>query len=129
MARHEWVRQRLDNWANWLDRSERGALGYPKASTFARWQPTSTEGNNHIPVSEVQAKATDGAVNALRFTHPRLYLVVHMRWAGDPRVARSQRGGPLSVEATGRALCVAGSTVFALQAQALDHLALMLPRY
>lgn len=129
MARHEWVRLRLDNWAEWLDRSERGALGYPKATPFARWQPASTEGNSHIPVSEVQAKATDDALAALRFTHPRLYLVVHMRWAGDPRKERAGRGGPMTVEATGRALCVACSTVFALQAQALDQLAMVLPRY
>lgn len=127
-ARHEWVRERLDNWSSWLERSERGALGYPRQASIAKWMPSGGDGS-HVPVSEVQARATDDAVNALRFVRPQLYLVVHLRWVGDPRVERKQRGGPLGVEPTARAMCVAVSTVYALQAQALDHLAMVLPRY
>jgi hypothetical protein len=125
---HEWVRDRLDNWADWLGRSERGALGYPRQSTIARYMPAGGSDGAHVPVDEVMARATHDAVEGLRFRAPRLYLVVHLRWVGDPRVPPDKRGGPLGVEATGLALCVAVSTVYALQARALDELALVLKR-
>lgn len=128
MARHEWVRERLDNWAMWLERSERGALGYPRQSTIARYMPTGGGDGAHVPVDEVQARATHDAVQGLRFGAPRLYLVVYLRWVGDPRKAAKERGGPLGVEASALALCVAASTMYALQAQALDALALKLKR-
>lgn len=128
MAQHEWVRLRLDNWASWLERSERGTLGYPRQATFAKWQPSSSDGA-HVPVNDVQARATDDAINALRYVRPRWFLVLHLRWAGDPRLPLRERGGPLTVEGTAIALCVAASTVYALQAQAIEHLALTLPRY
>lgn len=129
MSRHEWVRERLDNWANWLDRGERGAQGYPRQTAFAKWMPHGGVDGSHVPVSDVQARATDTAVNALRFTNAKLYLVVHLRWVGDPRLPAGQRGGPRGVEATAEAMCLAVSTVYALQAQALDVLAMALPRY
>lgn len=128
MAKHEWVRERLDNWASWLERSERGALGYPRQAAFAKWMPHGCSDGAHVPVNDVQARATDDAVQALRFSNPRLYLVVHLRWVGDPRVTLDKRGGPRSVDETAQALCLAASTIYALQAQALDHLAMVLQR-
>lgn len=126
--RHEWVRERLEEWAQWLGRSERGALGFPRQASIARWMPASGGDGAHVPVSEVQARATDDAVETLRRGHARLYLLIHLRWVGDPRKHARERGGPMGVEAAATELCVAVSTFYALQAQALDALALRLRR-
>jgi hypothetical protein len=127
MARHEWVRERLENWARWHEQSGRKALGYPRASAFTRLTPGSTDSDsNHVPVDDVVARATDDAVQALRPKTPHLWLVLQCRYLGDPRNALKVRGGPLSVNDTARAMCIAVSTYYAHMNDALDRLALAL---
>lgn len=36
MARIEWVKQRLDNWARWKEREQRHGLGFYTQSAFLR---------------------------------------------------------------------------------------------
>ena len=40
MARLQWIKQRLDNWARWARERESGSLGYPKQSAFMRMTPS-----------------------------------------------------------------------------------------
>lgn len=77
MARIDWVRDKLDNWARW--QSQRGAYGqgYPKQSAFVRLAPSGSAWGNVIPVDDVDASRTNEAVEALRNGSPRLYEAVH----------------------------------------------------
>ena len=76
MARIEWVRDRLENWARWAVQREQGALGYPRAAVFARLAGKGTRAEAVIPIDDVDAALTDTAVNALRWDRPHLYLTL-----------------------------------------------------
>ena len=76
MARIEWVKQRLDNWARWAVQREQGTLGYPKQSVFARMAGRGRRADTVIPIDVVDASVTDDAVQALRWDKPHLYLTV-----------------------------------------------------
>lgn len=80
MARIEWVRHRLENWARWSARRGTGGLGYPKQTTFARLV-ASGGGNDGIPVSELEASETDDAVRALQLSKSHLYLTLDLHYA------------------------------------------------
>lgn len=123
MARHDWVKSRLDNWARWLTRRESGALGFPRQSPFCR-EIASGSGPDGpaIPVNDIEAGRTHDAIEALKLTHSQLYLVVYCRYVGDPRMSERRRR-PLTVAETGQAMCCAQSTVYAHMSQALNHLA------
>ena len=63
MARIEWIKLRLQNWALWKDREAAGGLGFKSASAFL------TELVDHdryresaLPVDEVDAGLTNDAV-------------------------------------------------------------------
>lgn len=100
MARIEWVKQRLENWARWSQQSESGALGYPKQSAFARMGPSGGRNEGMVPVSDLEASETDDAVKSMQFTQSHLYLVLLLTYA---------RALPRHVVA--RRLCKAESTV------------------
>lgn len=76
MARIEWVRERLENWARWAVQREGGALGYPRQSAFARLAGKGRRAEAVIPIDDVDAALTDEAVNALRWDRPHLYLTL-----------------------------------------------------
>ncbi len=100
MARIEWVKQRLENWARWSQQTESGALGYPKQSAFARMGPSGGRNEGMVPVSDLEASETDDAVKSMQFTQSHLYLVLLLTYA---------RALPRHVVA--RRLCKAESTV------------------
>ena len=127
MAKHEWVRDALDNWARWLDQSERGGLGYPRQAALARLMPSGTCADTmHVPVDDLAARRLHEAIESMRFSKPQLWLVVHLRWVGDPRVDKRLRGGAMSVSETARAMNQAASTVYAYVSEAVELLALKL---
>lgn len=112
MARIEWVRDRLENWARWHAQRSVGALGYPKASAFARLAGKGRRAEAVIPIDNVDASLTDDAVQALRWTRPHLYLTLtHIYVHG------------WDVKRTAVALCRAESTVQGHLGQADDALA------
>lgn len=79
MARIDWVRQRLENWARWHAQRSVGGLGYPKQSAFARLAGKGSRAETLVPVDSVDASVTDDAVTALRWGKPHLYLtLVHI---------------------------------------------------
>lgn len=87
MARIEWVRHRLENWARWCQQSDSGALGYPSQSAFVRMGvPSGRSNGDSIPVHSIEAGETDDAVKSLQFTQPHLYQALTLTYAkGLPR--------------------------------------------
>lgn len=78
MARTEWVKLRLDNWALWKDRESRGGLGFPTQAAFLNEVSSDRYRESIIPVDEVDASVTDQAVEALRVPRPALYEVLQL---------------------------------------------------
>jgi hypothetical protein len=87
MARIDWVKQRLENWARWCQQSESGALGYPKQSAFVRMGvPSRPSTDSIVPVQSIEASETDDAVKSLQLTQSHLYQAVTLTYAkGLPR--------------------------------------------
>ena len=111
MARIEWVRHRLENWARWLQQSESGALGFPSQSPFARMGPSTGLRESVVPTTSLDASEMDDAVKSLQFTQSHLYLAVTLTYAkGLPRnqvarrMGRSESTISSNLEAADRAL-------------------------
>jgi DNA-directed RNA polymerase specialized sigma24 family protein len=76
MARLEWVKQRLENWALWKERGDRHGLGFPSQSAFMRESvdcSRSFEAALMSTVDEIEASKTDEAVESLLGSKPHLY--------------------------------------------------------
>lgn len=76
MARIEWVKHRLNNWALWKVRESSGGLGYSTQSSFLNDAPGETRAEAWIPVDEIDASVTDQAVESLKVPRPHLYQVL-----------------------------------------------------
>lgn len=77
MARIEWVKQRLDNWALWKEREVGRGSGFYLQSSFLK--VGSSQGGYReavIPVDEVDASLTNSAVESLRLTKSHLYITL-----------------------------------------------------
>ena len=81
MARIEWIKHRLENWARWSQQSASGALGYPKQTAFARLAPSGGRNEASVPVSDLEASETDDAVKSLQFTQSHLYMALTLTYA------------------------------------------------
>lgn len=79
MARIEWVKQRLDNWALWKEREANGGRGFYAATSFLK-EGSSQGGYREtvIPVDEVDASTTNAAVESLRLTRSHLYVTLQL---------------------------------------------------
>lgn len=103
MARVEWVKQRLDNWARWKDRQQSHGLGFYTQSAFLRM---AVDGGGFrdasIPVDDVEASKTDRAVQSLRVPFPHLHRTLELIYLEDTGVPECARQ-----------LCRAVSTVHA----------------
>lgn len=95
MARIEWVRARLDNWARWAVQRADGGSGYPRQSPFARAGAISASTEAIIPVDDIDASRTHDAVEGLRPLHSHLWLAVQCHYVGDPQ-APARRRRPMS---------------------------------
>jgi DNA-directed RNA polymerase specialized sigma24 family protein len=79
MARIEWVKQRLDNWARWKEREQSHGLGFYSQSAFLRVAvDVSGYRETAIPTDDVEARVTDEAVQSLlaEYTHLHRTLVL-----------------------------------------------------
>ncbi len=87
MARIEWVKHRLENWAKWCQQSDSGSLGYPSQSAFVRMgMPSGRSNGDSTPVHSIEASETDDAVKSLQFTQSHLFHAVTLTYAkGLPR--------------------------------------------
>lgn len=86
MARIDWVRMRLENWARWCSQQSNGALGYPRQSTFVNLAARARRAEAVIPTDNIEAAETNEAVESLKMTQSHLYLVLTYVYAkGLPR--------------------------------------------
>lgn len=77
MARIEWVKLRLNNWALWKERESRGGLGFATRSVLL-CESSSSYRESVIPVDEVDAGVTNSAVEALRPGRVQLWQVLQL---------------------------------------------------
>lgn len=91
MARIEWVKQALDNWALWAERNRAGGLGYARQSAFL----ACVVDRDHeviLPVDEVDASVMDKAVGALKVPAPHLFqtlMLYYIKGVGIKGTARA----------------------------------------
>lgn len=86
MARIEWVRARLENWARWCAQQENSGLGYPTQTAFARLGGKGTRAEVALPILSLEAAETDQAVKSLQFSQSHLYEMLTLLYArGLPR--------------------------------------------
>lgn len=116
MARIDWVKQRLDNWARWKEREQSHGLGFYRQSPFLRM---AVDGSGYrdlaIPVDDVEARDTDEAVQALLGEHAHLHRTLVLIYLEDSGIRNAAQR-----------LACAESTVKARLEQADHHIATFL---
>lgn len=86
MRGNKWIRSKLENWARWSQQRETGGLGFPRQSAFARLGASSGRSEAVVPLDDLDAAATQQAVESLRFTKSGLHMVLVLTYAkGLPR--------------------------------------------
>jgi hypothetical protein len=92
MARIEYIRYRLENWARWCARRDAGALGFPTTNVLARMAGKGTRAEAVIPTDHIEAAETNDAVESLKLSRSHLYLVLTLHYAqGRPIHQVAQR--------------------------------------
>ena len=76
MARIEWVKTRLDNWARWRCQMAGGGLGFSSQAAFLNDAP-GAEREAKIPVDEIEASVTHEGIESLKLTRPHVYEVLY----------------------------------------------------
>lgn len=109
MARIEWVKQKLVNWALWKARNESGGMGFATQSVLLSEASDTRYADNVIPVLEMDGEQTDCAVESLKVPRPKLYQTIYAIYIHN-----------LGVKGTARELGLAESTVKGLLDSA-DH--------
>ena len=77
MARIEWVKHRLNNWALWWVDQNTGGMGFASQSSFLNDAPGQSVRESRIPIDEVEASVTNDAVETLKVPRPQLYRTLH----------------------------------------------------
>ena len=84
MARIDWVKQRLDNWALWKEREARGGMGFYRTTSFLR---LAVDRSHHdallSSVDDVEAQETDRAVSSLLAGHPQVHRTIVLIYVED----------------------------------------------
>lgn len=91
MARIEWVRLRLENWALWKSREQGGGLGFYSQSSFLNEAATDRYRQAHIPVDEVDAAVTDQAVTAMHAARDHLHAVLWSMYVKGSGIKETSR--------------------------------------
>jgi hypothetical protein len=76
MARIEWVKTRLDNWARWRCQMAGNGLGFSSQASFLNDSP-GADREAKIPLDEIEASITHEGVEALKSTRPHVYQVLY----------------------------------------------------
>lgn len=106
MARIEWVKLRLNNWALWRARDMSGGSGWASQSSFL-FERSGGYRESTVPVDDVDASVTNEAVEALKPDKVHLYDTLQCIYPHG-----------MGIAATARRLCVAESTIKARLDQA-----------
>ena len=97
MARIEWVRSKLDNWARWVVQRDARGTGYPKRSAFLREAGCSSSTDSSVPVNDLDARTTHDAVESIRLQNGGLWLAVQCHYVGNPQAHQARRR-PMTTE-------------------------------
>jgi Phage antitermination protein Q len=101
MARIEWIKHRLENWALWKVRESSGGLGWSAQSVLlANVVDCSRE--IPLPVDEIDAQKTDQAVESLRLGRGHLYMalqLIYVKGLGIRETARQMARAESTVKA------------------------------
>lgn len=110
MARIEWVKQRLYNWALWKDRESHSGLGYASQVAFLAVACSSDRYREAaMPVDDVEAERTNRAVESLRVRQAHIYETLQFIYIKN-----------LGIKETARRTGCAESTIKA-RLDAADH--------
>ena len=80
MARIDWVRTKLENWARWSNQRDTNGLGFPSQTPFARMSAPAGRCEPISPTINIDASETDDAVNSLKASQAHLYLVLVLHY-------------------------------------------------
>ena len=110
MARIEWVKHRLYNWALWKDREGRGGLGFATQAAFLNIAASTDRYRESVmPIDDVDAALTNSAVESLRGDKMHLYITLQFIYIKN-----------LGIKETARRMARAESTIKA-NLDAADH--------
>lgn len=73
MARIEWIKLRLENWARWKARAESGGRGWCSQATFLNDYSNDRYREARIPIDHVEGGVTNDAVESLKPERSHLY--------------------------------------------------------
>lgn len=88
MARIEWIKHRLNNWALWRARESAGGLGYATRSVLLA-QRVDGYREIQIPIDDIDAELTNQAVESLRPSKPHLYVTLQHIYIKDDGIKRT----------------------------------------
>ncbi len=105
MARLEYIKQRLNNWAMWRARRDNHGLGYASRNMLANWMASAGEVSRYqrestIPVLHLEAEEIDEAVEVLRLGKGHLHVMLMCMYVKDLGVtgtARQMRRSPSTI--------------------------------
>lgn len=104
MARIDYIKHRLDNWALWKARDGSGGLGYATASVLLMDRvDQSREINLYSTIDETDAALTDKAVESLRPVRQQLYdriYLIYIKGVGIREAARLQHCAESTIKAS-----------------------------
>ena len=101
MARIEWIKNRLNNWALWKARESAGGLGFAKQSVLLS-EAVDRYRESVLPVDEVDAVTTNAAVESLRAGREHLYRalqLIYVHGVGIKEAARLMARAESTVKA------------------------------
>lgn len=102
MARIEWIKHRLENWALWKARDSSGSLGFATQSSFLGEFSGTRYRDSNIPVDEVDASLTDQAIQSLGPERGHLVLTleaIYLQGLGIKETARRQAKAESTIKA------------------------------
>ncbi len=102
MARIEWVKQRLENWALWKAREQGGGLGFSSTTSFLHDVDSSRYRESRVPVDEAEAWVTDLGVEAFKLGRGHLYetlRLIYLEGCGIREAARAMQRAESTIKA------------------------------
>jgi hypothetical protein len=101
MARIEWIKHRLDNWALWKVREASGGLGWATQSVLLANRVDESR-DSPLPIDEVDAEKTNQAVESLKLGKGHLYMtlqLIYIKGIGIRETARQMSRAESTVKA------------------------------
>jgi hypothetical protein len=91
VARIEWVKQKLENWALWKERENAGGLGFARQSVLLSGSVIGGYREAIVPVDDVEASVTNEAVESLRLSRAQLYVTLYHVYIDDVGIREAAR--------------------------------------